>query len=286
MVLMSVFDILSSNIWLIFLFFTLIYPRMQQSLIQSARIKTLKSLGQKRGSNVITLIHRQETLSLFGLPIARYIDIEDSENVLRAIRMTPSDQPIDLVIHTPGGIALAATQIAFALKSHNGRTTVMVPHYAMSGGTLIALAADEVLMDAQAVLGPVDPQLVTQRGQYAAPSLLKVLEKKKPDEIDDETFYLAEEARKAVDQIREIVEELVTDKYSMDQVESIIDSLVMGKYTHDYPLTASKVCELLGQCAVPELPSEVYALMNYYKMGKQQRPGVEYVPVSQGKEGA
>lgn len=281
---MNALETLSNNIWLIFLFFTLIYPRIQQSLLQSARENALKSLGSKRESNVITLIHRQETLSLFGLPLQRYIDIEDSEELLRAIRLAPEEEAIDLIIHTPGGIALAATQIAYALKEHKGKTTVMVPHYAMSGGTLIALAADEILMDKHAVLGPVDPQIGTQKGSYAAPSLLKVLDKKKTDDIDDETLYLAEEARKAIDQMRETVRGLISDKYNEEQLESILGSLVMGKFTHDYPLTADKVCDLLGQCAVPELPSEVYNLMSYYKMGRQQRPGIEYVPMNREKE--
>jgi ClpP class serine protease len=281
---MNALESLSNNIWIIFLFFTLIYPRIQQSLLQTARENALKSLGNKRKSNVITLIHRQETLSLFGLPLQRYIDIEDSEELLRAIRLAPDDEAIDLIIHTPGGIALAATQIAYALKEHKGRTTVMVPHYAMSGGTLIALAADEILMDQHAVLGPVDPQIGTQRGTFAATSILNVLNKKKADEIDDETYYLAEEARKAINQMRETVRELIEDKYSEEQVGKILDSLVMGKFTHDYPLTAEKVCELLGQCAVPALPTEVYKLMSYYKMGRQQRPGIEYVPMSRGKE--
>ena len=281
---MNALETLSNNIWLIFLFFTLIYPRIQQSLLQSARENALKSLGSKRESNVITLIHRQETLSLFGLPLQRYIDIEDSEELLRAIRLAPEEEAIDLIIHTPGGIALAATQIAYALKEHKGKTTVMVPHYAMSGGTLIALAADEILMDKHAVLGPVDPQIGTQKGSYAAPSLLKVLDKKKSDDIDDETLYLAEEARKAIDQMRETVRGLISDKYNEEQLESILGSLVMGKFTHDYPLTADKVCDLLGQCAVPELPSEVYNLMSYYKMGRQQRPGIEYVPMNREKE--
>jgi len=169
---MSILDAIFNNFWVIFLFFSLIYPRLQQNILQNSRESSLKSLGRKRGTNVITLIHRQETLSLFGLPIARYIDIDDSEELLRIIRLTPDEQPIDLIIHTPGGIALAATQIAFALKAHKGKTTVMVPHYAMSGGSLIALAADEILMDPHAVLGPVDPQIGTQRGTYSATSIL------------------------------------------------------------------------------------------------------------------
>ena len=277
---MDIVEVINNNIWVIFLFLTLIYPRLQQGLIQNARSSILRGLGRKRGTSVITLIHRQETLSLFGLPISRYIDIDDSEDLLRAIRLTPDDQPIDLIIHTPGGIALAATQIAFALKAHKGKTTVMVPHYAMSGGTLIALAADEILMDAHAVLGPVDPQIGTSDSAYAASSILKVVERKEPKDIDDETIYLAEEARKAIEQMKYTVRQLIGDKYPPDRVEAIIGDLVAGKYTHDFPITAHTVCELLGQCAYPELPLEVYTLMNLYKMGQQRRPGVEYVPMS------
>lgn len=277
---MDIIDAIFSNIWVIFLFFSLIYPRFQQNLIIRARANALASLGRKRGTTVVTLIHRQETLSLFGLPLARYIDIDDSEELLRIIRLTPDDQPIDLIIHTPGGIALAATQIAFALKAHKGKTTVLVPHYAMSGGTLIALAADEIMLDPQAVLGPVDPQIGTMKGAYAATSILKVVETKSRDEIDDETLYLAEEARKALSQMEITVRQLLEGKYGDERVNVIINDLVTGKYTHDFPITADGVCELLGQCAQNELPAEVYQLMDFYKMGKTRRAGIEYVPLN------
>ena len=237
------------------------------------------ALGRKRGSNVITIIHRQETLILFGLPIARYIDIDDSEAVLRAIRLTPDDTPIDIVIHTPGGIALAATQIAYALNDHPAKTTVLVPHYAMSGGTLIALAADEILMDAHAVLGPVDPQLGDASGSYPATSILKVVELKKVDEIDDKILILAEESRKAVAQIKGIVRSLVVDPYGPGKAEEIVEELVSGKYTHDFPITAKETCELFGECVRTELSLEVYNLMNLYKMeARPRRPSVEFVP--------
>jgi len=277
---MDIFEAITSNIWVIFLFFSLVYPRLQQGLIHRARSAALYSLGKERGTNVVTLIHRQETLSLFGLPLARYIDIDDSEELLRIIRLTPDDQPIDLIVHTPGGIALAATQIAFALKAHKGKTTVLVPHYAMSGGTLIALAADEILMDPQAVLGPVDPQMGTQKGSYAATSILKVVEIKSRDEIDDETLYLAEEARKALNQMEATVRELLEGKFDDERIDLIVNDLVTGKYTHDFPITAEGVCELLGHCAQNELPREVYQLMDFYKMGKRQRSGIEYVPLN------
>ena len=276
---MSIIDAFFNNFWVIFLFFSIITPRLQQGLLQNARESALKSLGRKRGTTVMTLIHRQETLSLFGLPLARYIDIDDSEELLRIIRLTPEEQPIDLIIHTPGGIALAATQIAFALKAHKGKTTVMVPHYAMSGGTLIALAADEILMDPNAVLGPVDPQIGTQKGTYAATSIIKVVETKARDETDDETLYLAEEARKALSQMIDTVRDLLKDKFEPDRVEQVIDNLVEGKYTHDFPITAEATCELLGECATAEIPREVYQLMDFYKRDKPQKKGIEYVPL-------
>ena len=139
-------NVIFNNIWLILLIliFIIVFviPMMQRRAMYAARRRLLTGFGKNRNSQVITLIHRQETVSLLGIPIVQYIDIDDSEEVLRAIRTTPADTPIDMILHTPGGLALAATQIALALRAHPGKKTVIVPHYAMSGGTLIALAAD------------------------------------------------------------------------------------------------------------------------------------------------
>lgn len=76
---------------------------------------------------MILLIHRQESISLLGIPLSRYITIEDSEQILRAIRLTPDDVPIDLILHTPGGLVLATEQIARALIRHPAKVTVFVP---------------------------------------------------------------------------------------------------------------------------------------------------------------
>jgi len=158
------------------------------------------------------MIHRQEVMSFLGFPITRYIDIEDSERVLRAIRMTPPDMPIDLVLHTPGGLVLAAEQISCALKRHKGKVTVFVPHYAMSGGTLVALSASEIVMDPDAVLGPVDPQLgSSQGGYYPAVSILKSILEPNPHR-EDHTLILADMARKAMDQVYDLAYSLVKEK--------------------------------------------------------------------------
>ncbi|MDZ4160082.1 MAG: ATP-dependent Clp protease proteolytic subunit, partial [Anaerolineaceae bacterium] len=140
------------NILWIFLIAASLTPAIRKMMLDAARTRLLRSLELKRGTRVIAMIHRQESLSFLGFPMARYIDIQDSEAVLRAIKLTDPDVPIDLILHTPGGLVLASEQIANALARHPARVTVFVPHYAMSGGTLIALAADEIVMDENAVL--------------------------------------------------------------------------------------------------------------------------------------
>src|SRR4029453_2108136 len=164
-----------------------------RTVLDAARASVLDQFQQQRKSRVIAMIHRQETISLFGVPVSSYINIEDSEAVLRAIRLTPPEQPIDMILHTPGGLVLAAEQIAKALVEHKGKVTVFVPHYAMSGGTLLALAEDEIVMDANAVLGPVDPQI----GDMPAASILQVLKLKQANRIKDETLVLADMAAKS-----------------------------------------------------------------------------------------
>jgi ClpP class serine protease len=277
----SVVVVLLNNFWILLFLALILFPMIQRGIIQSERRRVLARLGKKRSSQVIALIHRQEVISLLGIPIARYIDIDDSEEVLRAIRAAQKDVPIDIILHTPGGLALAATQIAMALKAHPAKKTVIVPHYAMSGGTLIALAADQIIMDPHAALGPVDPQLGDQSGVYPATSLLKVVQKKKIDEMDDKTIVYAEEAQKAITQMRELIKKILEGKCSEGRMDNIIEEFVSGKYTHDHPFMADAAQGLLGECVTTDVPQEVYDLMRLFRMEiGRRRPGVEYVPLS------
>jgi ClpP class serine protease len=223
------------------------------------------------------MVHRQETMGLLGIPFGRFIDVEDSEQVLRAVRMTPPEMPIDLILHTPGGLVLASDQIAHALKRHSGRVTVMVPHYAMSGGTLVALAADSILMDADAVLGPVDPQLGNPlRGMWPAASILAALDEPNPNR-DDETLILGDVARKAVAQVRDTVEELVRDR-DPERAAELARTLSEGRWTHDYPIRLDEA-KALGLPVEEGLPDEVYTLMELFPRRAQRRPSVEFIPV-------
>src|SRR5512139_838839 len=115
------------TIFWVFIMITALQPVLKQKLLENARQKLIASLEKKRGSRVIMLSHRQETMSLLGFPVFRYITIEDSEEVIRAIQMTDPNIPLDLVLHTPGGLALASFQIAHAIKYRPGKVTVHVP---------------------------------------------------------------------------------------------------------------------------------------------------------------
>ncbi len=266
--------------WLLIFLYLIFMPQIRHQMLVSERRKIMEKIAEKRGSNVITMIHRQESIGFLGIPVYRFIDIDDSENILRAIRSTPDDKPIDLIIHTPGGLVLAATQIAKALHDHPAKTTVIVPHYAMSGGTLIALAADEIVMDPHAVLGPVDPQLMN----YPAPSILRAVKRKEPKDVDDQTLIMADIAEKAINQVRDFVFSLLKDKLGEENAKKVAEILTEGRWTHDYPLTFDTVREFGLNVSTDVLP-EVYGLMDLYPQPMMQRhPGVEFVPGQSDKK--
>lgn len=265
------------EIFWLFLMMSMLQPWLRQKMLDSARVRLMRRIERQRGSRVILLVHRQETLSFLGIPLFRFIDINDAEEVVRAIHLTDENVPIDLVLHTPGGLVLASLQIARAVKAHKAKVTVHVPHYAMSGGTLIALAADEIVMDSHAVLGPVDPQL----GEYPAASLVKVVKTKDVNEVDDKTLILADVAEKALHQIRAEVLELLEDKMPREKAETLADKLTQGTWTHDHPIGLKEAKEL-GLPVRGDMPAEFYQLMALFPQPMQRQPTVQYIPAPYG----
>ena len=259
--------------WLLLILIVLLFVFGRAADTQTSRSRLLQQFQTERKARVIAMIHRQESTGLFGLSGENHIDIEDSEAVLRAIRLTPPDQPIDFILHTPGGLVLAAGQIAKALAERKAKVTVFIPHYAMSGGTLIALAADEIVMDANAVLGPVDPQI----GGAPAASVLKVLETKKPEDIDDSTIILADIAAKARVQVATFVADVLGKRLPPDRAKELAKLLTDGRWTHDFSISVQMAREL-GLPVSTDMPLMVYQLMDLYPQANAQRPSVIYVP--------
>lgn len=256
-------------------------PILRQKMLEAARQRAIQRIENKRNSRVILLVHRQETMSLLGFPVMKFIDVNDSEQVIRAIHMTDPDVPIDLVLHTPGGLVLAALQIARAVKHHKGKVTAFIPHYAMSGGTLIALAADEIIMDSHAVLGPVDPQL----NNLPAASIVEVVKKKPVNDIDDQTLIMADMAEKALKQMKQSVFELLNGRYEESKARELAEIMSQGRWTHDHPITFAEA-KRLGLNVREEMPDEVYQLMSLYPQPVKREPAVEFLPIPRKTKGS
>ncbi len=267
--------------WLFFMVSAL-QPVLQRRFLDAMRTRKIAQIEAERKSRVILLVHRQETMSLLGFPLMRYIDVDDSEAVLRAIQLTDPEVPLDIVLHTPGGLVLAATQIARAIQTHKGKVTVFVPHYAMSGGTLIALAADEIVMCRHSVLGPIDPQI---SGMPAA-SIVKVAESKPLAEVEDRTLILADVGRKAIAQVRDTAEQLLARKMDPERARGVAERLATGTWTHDHPIFAEEARDL-GLPVSLDMPASILELMTLYPQPvRRQSGGVEYLPEPRQRGGA
>jgi ClpP class serine protease len=262
------------EIFWIFLIVIALQPLFRQKVLEYARRRLIARLEKQRSSRVIIMVHRQETMALLGFPIFRFIDVNDSEEVIRAVHLTGPDLPNDLILHTPGGLVLASLQIARALKKHPGKVTVFVPHYAMSGGTLISLAADEIVMCEHAVLGPVDPQIA----QMPAASLLRAVAKKKLADLDDKTLIMADQAEMAIVEVRNSIYELLKDKFPVEKAQELGRILSEGRWTHDFPITF-EAAQALGLPVSADMPKEVLELMSYFPQPTRTTPAVEYLPI-------
>ena len=263
----------STLIWIFFALMVL-QPLLMGRWFGMKRGQAIRAIEQRHGSRVITMIHRQEKRSLFGFSVSRHIDLEDAQTIIAAIKETPPDRPIDLVLHTPGGLVLAAMQIARAVEAHPAKVSVYVPVYAMSGGTLIALAADEIVLGEFSMLGPIDPQILG----FPAASIVKARDAKPVAEVFDLTLVLADMSEKALAQVKRGAVELLTPRLEQGAAEALADKLAGGHWTHDYALTATEAKEL-GLPVKVGMPLEVMELMKHYPQPVQQS-GVEYLPVN------
>jgi len=262
-----------STLFWIFIVIMVLQPLFTARWYVVRRAQAIRAVEKLHGTRVITMIHRQEKRSLFGFAIARHIDLEDAQTIIAAIKSTPEDMPIDFVIHTPGGLVLAAMQIARAVEAHKAKVTVYVPVYAMSGGTLIALAADEIVLGEFSVLGPIDPQIA---GLPAA-SIVKARDSKPVESVFDLTLVFADVAEKALAQVKQGAVELLTPRMEHSAAEALAAKLAGGHWTHDYALTAQEA-RALGLPVKGGMPPEVMQLMSLYPQ-PIQRSGVEYLPI-------
>lgn len=265
-------DFSLSTLFFIVFMVMILQPLLAGRVFGFRREQAIRGIERKRKSRVITMIHRQEKRNFFGMNVSRMIDLEDAQSIISAIKATPRDMPIDLVLHTPGGLVIAAMQIARAVEAHPAKVTVFVPIYAMSGGTLIALAADEIVMGEFSMLGPIDPQIMG----ISAASIIAARDAKPVEHVSDVAMVLADVSDKAIRQVTRGAVEIMTPRMERKKAEALAHKLASGTWTHDYALTPEEAGEL-GLAITVGMPPEILDLMKLYPAPVKQS-AVEFLP--------
>lgn len=128
-----------------------------KSAVDVVRRKYLKKLHKKTGRNVIAYYS-----GWLSNPAAFGIDVNDEDKAafMMAIHGLDKSKGLDLILHTPGGgIAAAESLVDYLRRIFDCDIRAIVPHLAMSAGTMIACTCKSILMGKQSNLGPIDPQL-------------------------------------------------------------------------------------------------------------------------------
>ena len=107
------------------------------------------------------------------------INMEDINGFMAGVHGHDFNKDLLLVLHTPGGMAEAAQTIVDYLRSKFSAIDVLIPTYAMSAGTMIALGCDRIMMGRQSQLGPTDPQLIVGNRPFSAHSIVEQFEEAK-----------------------------------------------------------------------------------------------------------
>jgi ClpP class serine protease len=231
-----------------------------KSAIDLVRRKYLKRLQKRTGRNVIAYYS-----GWLSNPQAFGIDVNDEDKAafMMAIHGLDKSKGLDLILHTPGGgIAAAESLVDYLRRMFGTDIRAIVPHLAMSAGTMIACACKSILMGKHSNLGPIDPQL----GGLPAAAVKKEIEraileiKNDPDRLHFWQFVLGKYSPTFVDQCEQAVQmaqEFVRDRLldnmlagqsdAADRAKRIVDGLsdVDDHKSHARHIHIEK-CEALG----------------------------------------
>lgn len=247
----------------VFIFLLIFLPNAKPLFNQIKRWWLIWRFEKASGDSVVSLVHTSFGGGLFKIFQISFINLGDSQKLLRALKELPLDRPIDLILHTPGGLVIAAEQIARALRERKGIVRAYIPQYAMSGGTLIALACDSIHMGDNAIMGPLDPQLSIGLFEiYPAASIVRALEYSNPNR-DDKTLILADIAKKALIQMRETVIEIMANRMGKKKASCLANKLCNGNWTHDYGINRQRALEL-GLQVGDGIPVRLQEIFNTY----------------------
>lgn len=133
--------------------------KIRTDVINQLRIHYVSSLSIYTGRNVIVYYSTFLQGSIMSNNPELMINDNDMNGLMNAVSGLDKSKGLDLVLHTPGGVTTATEAIVkYLRKCFNKNIRVIVPHMAMSAGTMIACSAKEIIMGKESSLGPIDPQ--------------------------------------------------------------------------------------------------------------------------------
>ena len=198
------------------------------------------------------------------------IVFDEAFEAVASIRQANPRSKIVIVLHTLGGYARPAHMIALALKQHlklakahnpkrDPHVIAYVPYVAMSGGAMIALAAEKVVMDPTASIGPID----TIYGGFPTETYHDLLDKKGPLATQDVLVMLAHEAEKYERYAIRVAREIVHPNHKAEgrAVNFLADYLSAGTISHSEAISPEDA-EKLGMNISTKIPSEIYGLVD------------------------
>jgi hypothetical protein len=113
---------------------------------------------EQRGAKLISYV------AGIRAPISR----DDVIGFMEVLHNIKKGTDLDLMLNTPGGDIDAAEKLISLLHAWVGddhKLRVIIPDYAKSAGTLMALGANKIIMSDSSELGPIDPQVVLNDGK-------------------------------------------------------------------------------------------------------------------------
>jgi ClpP class serine protease len=217
-------------------------PKDQGEWLQTQINKTIALLQQITGRNVI--IYASSFLqkpTLQGVFLS--INQDDINGFMSGVYSLDCDKGLLLLLHTPGGIPDAAETIVDYLWSKFPYIETLIPTYAMSAGTMIALASNALIMGRQSQLGPTDPQLLIDGRLTSAHSLVAQFEEAKKEIADDMkiahawapllqrfTPGLLPEARKALAYTNDIVSNRLQNRMFKGQTDAVTHAQAVADF--------------------------------------------------------
>jgi len=208
---------------------------IQPALSSIASVVTLRRVKHALGRHVVVIKHTQS--GIFDLSM---IDLKTMMKVEKAMKKF-NGKPFDLILHTPGGTIFATQALVRAIIRYPGQVRAVVPFYAMSGGTMLALACDGIVMGETACLGPVDPQLGSIFHVGSAKSWQRVIQKKgrKADDASIQMAFMGEQYEQTVTMM--VDKMLALTIPDAEQRATAVTSLTAGEIEHAYPLTIDEL---------------------------------------------